>query len=69
MPLFDILHLRVFWNTALGKPFIDVPFPVTNDGRLVDIIREEVLRTAIGKSGKGRLEGPLETSNSLTYAY
>ena len=30
-------------------PFIDVPFPVTNDGILVDIIREEVLRTAIDK--------------------
>ena len=44
MPLFAVLHLRVFWNSLLGNPFLDVVFPVTSDSRLVDIIRAEVLR-------------------------
>ena len=51
MPLFEILHLRVLWNTALGNPFIDVPFPVTNDAHLIDITRKEVSRQVIDISG------------------
>ena len=51
MPLFETLHLRVFWNTALGNPSIDVPLPVTNDACLIDIIRDEVSRQVINTSG------------------
>ena len=51
MPLFEIIHLRLFWNVALGKPFLDVPFPVTVDKRLVDVIWDELRRREIDPSG------------------
>ncbi len=42
--MFHVLNLRVFFNSKAGSPFINEVLPVEKNGRLVDLIGEEILR-------------------------
>ena len=42
--MFELLNLRVFFNSKAGTPFLDACFPVEIDDRLADLIGEEILR-------------------------
>lgn len=42
--MFELLNLRVFFNSTSGTPFIDTFFPVENNNCLADLINEEILQ-------------------------
>ncbi|KAL9178472.1 hypothetical protein ACHAXT_003802 [Thalassiosira profunda] len=63
--MLDVLDLAVYWISAHGTPFLDLAFPVLQDKRLTDLVREEVLRK---DPSKGDVDFVLDVKSATTRA-